>query len=113
VLALAACGGSGQPAKEPQSETRTTGVVVETGPASPGDPGGISSGSGGPTVTSGAPASPMEGECPRAKPPLTDYGRTECVKSCRGLDETVPVGSKCASQYESCTAQCNRKFRSR
>lgn len=112
ALALAACGASRQqPADAPRSETTTTSVVVESGPATPGVPAGAPQ--GGVTSTSRSPASPMEGSCPQAMIHTNAFDRADCVRHCRGLDENVPVGSKCVSQYEACTAQCNRQFRFR
>lgn len=105
VLALAACGSARHRADDSSSRTNTTSVVVESGVRSPGDPMGNIPQVGGPT-SSGGPASPMEGDCPRGDPDPNAESAHDCVKSCRGQDEAVPVGSKCMSQYESCVNQC-------
>jgi len=106
VLALAACSSSGQHAQEPSSRTSTTGVVVENGVRSPGDPMGNKPELSGTTVSSGAPASQMEGACPQGTPDPNAETAHDCIKSCQGLDEAVPAGSKCMSQYASCATKC-------
>jgi hypothetical protein len=109
MLVVVACGGMRRPADEPRSQTDTTGVVVETGPASPGDPmGNIPESS--PKVTSGSVASPMEGECPRGEPHSDATDLASCVTSCQGQDQAVPLGSTCISQWQSCALQCRVKF---
>ena len=39
---------------------------------------------------------------------MTD--RVSCLESCRGLDDTVPLGSRCLSQYADCSLKCESKF---
>jgi hypothetical protein len=107
VLALAACSSQRSPAKEPTSMTQTTGVAVESGPASPGDPSGLTPESGV-KATSGSGASPMEGGCPRGEPSPTAQDHASCVKSCRGMDSTVPLGSRCLSEAASCISRCQK-----
>lgn len=111
VLAIAACGAASSRAKEPVSQTETTGVVVESGPAAPGDPTGMTTEGSGVTATSGAVASPMEGACPRGRPSRAATDLASCVKSCRGMDDQVPLGSRCTSQYASCMAECHASFK--
>jgi hypothetical protein len=110
TLALGACSAPRSPTREPVSQTRTTGVSVESGPASPGDPVGSIPESDGVGVTSGAVASPMEGACPRGDPSPAATDLTSCAKSCRGMNDHVPLGSTCASRYASCTARCRALF---
>lgn len=102
-----------QPANEPVSRTTTTGVATETGPGASGVTSGNSPAEGGIRVSSGAPASTMEGACPQAAPIPNAIDRTSCMKSCQGLDEAVPPGSSCISQRQSCTTQCASKYDNR
>ncbi len=115
VLASAACTNNAnrQPANEPLSRADTTGVATETGPGASGVTSGNSPAEGGLRVSSGAPASMMEGACPQAAPLPTAKDRAACMKSCQGLDEAVPQGSKCISQRQSCTTQCASKWDNR
>ena len=115
LLASVACSNNTnrQPANEPLSRTTTTGVAAEVGPGASGDPSGASAAKGGIRVSSGAPASMMEGACPQAAPNPNATDRTSCMKSCQGLDEAVPQGSSCISQRQSCTTQCASKYDSR
>ena len=106
LFALVACSSSGQHAQGPSARTHTTGVVVENGARSPGDPTGNTPELSGTTVSSGAPASQMEGACSQGSPGPNAQTAHDCIKSCRGLDEAVPTGSKCMSQYESCATKC-------
>jgi hypothetical protein len=110
ALALGACMAPRSAANEPVSQTRTTGVSVESGPASPGDPVGSIPESDGVSVTSGAVASPMEGACSRGDPSPAATDLTSCTKSCRGMNDHVPLGSTCTSRYASCTARCRTLF---
>lgn len=109
ALVVVACGGMRRPADEPRSQTDTTGVVVETGPASPGDPMGVAPESS-PAATSGSVASPMEGECPRGEPHSDATDLASCIEGCRGQDQAVPLGSTCISQWQSCALQCRVAF---
>jgi hypothetical protein len=111
VLASAACTNNTnrQPVNEPISRATTTGVSTETGPGNSGVTSGNVPAEGGMRVGSGAPASPIEGACPQAAPLPSATDRTSCMKSCQGLDEAVPPGSRCISQRESCTTQCASK----
>jgi hypothetical protein len=109
MLGVVACSGMRQPGAEPKSQTTTTGVVVESGPASPGDPmGNIPESS--PKATSGSVASPMEGECPRGQLHADATDLASCIKGCRGQDQAVPLGSTCMSQWDSCALQCRVRF---
>ncbi len=36
--------------------------------------------------------------------------RASCLESCRGYDDTVPMGSSCISQYADCNLKCEAKF---
>ncbi|MBS2015538.1 MAG: hypothetical protein JST00_21810 [Deltaproteobacteria bacterium] len=65
----------------------------------------------GPTVTSGAPASPIEGKCREGAPSAAATDLEKCMDSCKGMDDTVPLGSRCISAKASCTSQCNTKFK--
>jgi len=112
ALALAACGGgSHQPASAPTapSQTTTTGATVDIGPSA-GAPPGIAPSGGTVTATSPSPASPMEGACPEGEPRGGMTDRVSCLESCRGLDDTVPLGSRCLSQYADCSLKCEAKF---
>jgi hypothetical protein len=108
LLVIAGCGGSQKPAKAPTSMTETTGVSMEGGPAAPGDPSGAVP-EGSPKVTSGSVASPMEGGCERGEPRADASDLESCIDSCRGQNETVPLGSACLSQWESCVKQCRAR----
>jgi hypothetical protein len=112
LLALVSCGGSDRPPSNmPSSQTDTTGVVVEGGPARPGDPSSASARPiGDVKATSGSVASPMEGACPRGAPWPSAVDAASCAKSCRGLDDQVPLGSRCTSPMASCIAQCGAAF---
>jgi hypothetical protein len=109
TLVLVACGASRRPADEP-STTTTTGVSVESGPATPGDPAGLTP-SGGPSVNSAAPATPMEGNCPSGGAPVHARDRADCTRHCRGLDEAVPIGSRCVSSRVACEQDCEARYR--
>jgi hypothetical protein len=110
TLALAACNADKRPATEPSTTTTTTGVTTTSGPASPGDPTGITPERGGVGVTSAAPASPMEGNCPSGGSPSDARDRADCERHCRGMDEAVPLGSHCLSQRVACEAECEARF---
>jgi hypothetical protein len=115
LLASAACSNNTnrQPANEPLSRANLTGVATETGPGASGVTSGNSPAEGGIRVSSGAPASMMEGACPQAAPLPSAKDRGACMKSCQGLDEAVPQGSKCISQRQSCETQCASKYDNR
>jgi hypothetical protein len=115
LLASAACSNNvnRQPANEPLSRATTTGVAAESGPGASGVTSGNAPAEGGIRVSSGAPASMMEGACPQAAPLPSARDRAACMKSCRGLDEAVPPGSKCISQRQSCETQCASKYDNR
>jgi hypothetical protein len=36
--------------------------------------------------------------------------RVSCLESCHGYDDTVPLGSRCLSQYADCSLKCEEKF---
>ena len=109
ALALAACGGgSYRPANAP-SETTSTGATVDTSPTA-GAPAGIEPNGATVTATSPSPASPMEGACPTGEPRGGMTDRVSCLASCRGLDDAVPLGSRCLSQYADCSLKCEEKF---
>ena len=112
MLAATGCSNSTnrQPANEPLSRATTTGVATEVGPGASGVTSGNSAAEGGIRVSSGAPASMMEGACPQAAPLPSATDRTSCMKSCRGMDENVPAGSKCISERQSCATQCASKY---
>jgi hypothetical protein len=107
TLALVACTAGTRPAEEPTS----TGVSTTSGPASPGDPMGVTPEVGGPGVTSAAPASPMEGNCPQGGSMADARDRADCQRRCRGMDEAVPLGSHCLSARVACEADCEARFR--
>lgn len=109
ALTLVACAGNRSHANDP-SQTTTTGVSVESGPATPGDPTGITSSTGGVKATSPSTASPMEGACPEGQPNRLSIDLAACIDSCRGYDDTVQLGSSCISQYASCTSNCEAIF---
>jgi hypothetical protein len=112
ALALAACGGTYRRANAPgqPSETTTTGAAVDVGPGSPDAPSGVQPNSGSTWTTSPAPASPMLGGCPEGEPRGAANDRVSCLESCRGFDDTVPLGSRCISQYADCNLKCEAKF---
>ena len=110
TLALAACSTTQKPAEEPSATTTTTGVSTTSGPASPGDPTGLTPERGGVGVTSAAPAEPMEGNCPLGGSPSDARDRAACARHCRGMDESVPLGSHCLSQRVACEAECEARF---
>jgi hypothetical protein len=112
ALALAACGGSSRQANAPMEtgQTTTTGAVVDVGNETPYAPSGIGSNGAAAKADSLAPASPMEGACPEGPPRGAARDRTSCIESCRGYDDTVPLGSRCITQYADCTLKCEEKF---
>ena len=109
ALALGACGGGTYHRANAPSQTTTTGATVDVGPSA-GAPPGIASAPGTVTTTSSSPASPMEGACPEGEPRGGMTDRVSCLESCRGLDDTVPLGSRCLSQYADCSLKCEEKF---
>jgi hypothetical protein len=52
----------------------------------------------------------MEGNCPSGGSLATATDRVDCLHHCRGLDETVPLGSRCASHRVACEAECRARF---
>lgn len=113
ALALGACAERGPrtaPAASPSSQTTTTGAIVDVGPSSPGAPSGIQPNGGTTWSTSPSPASPMEGGCADGQPRGAATDRVSCLESCRGYDDTVPLGSRCLSQYADCSLKCEEKF---
>jgi hypothetical protein len=104
-FAPAACSDDTPPPRDP-TVFNTNGVVTTSGPAQPGDPGGIEPESFGTRPESGGPASPLEGHCDRGDPSLTAKDPEACQKSCRGQNDQVPLGSKCSSAVEQCLARC-------
>lgn len=109
ITLLAACAGSPTPVADPNASS-STGISGSTGPASPGDPTGTTH-PGDTKPTSGAPASPMEGKCKSGDAPAEAKDLDACLKGCQGLDDTVPVGSRCIPAKVSCNSQCNTKFK--
>jgi hypothetical protein len=112
ALALAACAGSNRQANAPMEsgQTTTTGAVVDVGNSTPYGPSGIGNSGAAAKADSLAPASPMEGGCAEGPPRGAARDRTSCIESCRGYDDTVPLGSLCISQYGDCTLKCEEKF---
>jgi hypothetical protein len=102
ALAFVACAASGaRPAEPPTTSiVTTTGAAIDL-PAKPTN--------GAPPV-SAAPWSPLDGACIEGEPRggLTD--RVSCLESCRGFDDTAPMGSQCLSQYADCSVKCEAKF---
>ena len=102
ALALIACAESGaRPADPPTtSTTTTTGTTLDV-PSKP-----MTSA----RPASAAPLSPLDGACIEGEPHggLTD--RVSCLESCRGFDDTAPMGSQCLSQYADCSMKCEAKF---
>jgi hypothetical protein len=102
ALAFVACAGSSaRPADAPTTSiTTTTGAAID--------------GSGKPATAappiSAAPLSPLDGACSEGEPRggLTD--RVSCLESCRGFDDTAPMGSQCPSQYADCSMKCEAWF---
>jgi len=111
-LALTACSESTKPASTPAGSTtsNTSGVVTTTGPAQPGDPGGADPTVRGTKPESGGPASPLEGSCERGDPSRAAKDLGSCQKSCKGLNDQVPLGSSCASAVDQCLAKCGTVF---
>jgi len=95
----------------PVPPTSTTAPAGTGGIGHGADPMGTFPTQGGMTVTSGAPASPMEGRCPEGSPRADATDREKCLDSCKGMDDTVPLGSRCISAKASCTSLCNQKFK--
>ena len=95
----------------PVPPTSTTAPAGTGGIGHGADPSGSFPSHGGATVTSGAPASPIEGKCPEGSPRSDATDREKCLDSCKGQDDTVPLGSRCISAKASCTSLCNQKFR--
>jgi len=52
----------------------------------------------------------MEGSCPSGGSLATATDRADCVKHCRGMDEAVPLGSRCVSARVACEAECDARF---
>lgn len=97
----------GSPPVPPSSTSAPAGVG---GVGQGGDPSGAAPAQGS-TVTSGAPASPMEGGCREGAPKSDAPDLAKCLDSCKGMDDTVPLGSRCISAKASCTSLCNTKFK--
>lgn len=105
VSALALACGASQPAPSTTAPAGTGGIGQGA------DPTGTFPVQGS-TVTSGAPASPIEGNCRAGTPNVAATDLDKCLDSCKGMDDTVPPGSRCISAKASCTSQCNTKFTS-
>lgn len=111
LASLVACrSGTQSPADPSTTSTTSTTAPAGTGGIGQGaDPMGMFPVQGS-SVTSGAPASPMEGGCREGSPRADARDLDACLDSCRGKDDTVPLGSRCISAKASCTSQCDQKF---
>ena len=110
LTTLAACAGSPTPVADPNASSSTGVGGTVGGQSSPGDPVGNTTTSET-KPTSGAPASPMEGKCKSGDAPAEAKDLNACLKGCQGLDDAVPVGSRCIPAKTSCSSQCNAKFK--
>lgn len=122
TLALVACTRNSSDTSYPTSQTTTTGATTGTttagttgistgqGVASLGDPNGAAAHNHRVSVTSGAPASPMEGSCPEGHPSINARDLSTCTSSCRGLDTATPPTSICVSAYDRCMIECRSSY---
>ncbi|MDB4940524.1 MAG: hypothetical protein JWP97_58 [Labilithrix sp.] len=110
INVLAACGdgGAGQPAKDPTKQETPTKVD----PSSVGSPTPEPSGpADGVVPATAGPATPADGGNCKSGNPRGDAKTIDtCLDSCKGLDDTVPPGSRCISAKTSCAMQCRTKF---
>jgi|GEM_PF-4877808 len=112
-FAFVACEGNASGPNAPVSPGAEAGAVAPAGTggiSQPADPTGTMP-MQETSSQSAAPASPMEGKCKSGEPQASAKDLAECKKSCQGLDETVPPGSRCIPARTSCAMACDQKFK--
>jgi hypothetical protein len=109
ALTLAGCGRKAPPARDATVRT-TSGIVTTSGPAQPGDPGGAEADVIETRPETEGPASPMVGSCKHGDPSPAARDLRACLKSCRGLDDQVPLGSRCVPAMDQCRAKCGKLY---